>query len=157
MRVPLETTLNFDVSYFDCARSRRPRRTLLLPMADTQWPSVAMDQTHISDIPAFAGPAFMEGSCSTEESAKRAALMWKSVPTNMLQLPDHVRKADGDGDGLINKDEFKELMRQTTKNLGEKEMKRLFAQIDADGDGELTMAELKKLSDPSEKVKCEAR
>ena len=42
-------------------------------------------------------PAFLEGTCGTEELAARAASMWKSVPTNRMQLPEHLTAADADG------------------------------------------------------------
>ena len=42
-------------------------------------------------------PAFVEGSCTTEELALRCANLWKSVPTNCMQLKQNLTAADADG------------------------------------------------------------
>ena len=53
-----------------------------------------------------------------------------------MQLPQHVRNADADGDGMINRDEFDELLKKAgAKNLSIAEAKKLFEMADKDGDG----------------------
>ena len=42
-------------------------------------------------------PAFLEGTCTTEELASRCATLWKSVPTNLMQLKANLTAADADG------------------------------------------------------------
>ena len=65
-----------------------------------------------------------------------------------MQLTGVVKSADIDGDGLINKEEFKQLLAQAgAKGVSESDIAKLFAKADADGDGELTAAELKALTE----------
>ena len=74
--------------------------------------------------------------------------MWKNNPNNFMQLPTYVREADDDGDGLISKDEFRKLLSKSgLSNMSEKEAQALFAKVDADGDGDLTMVELKQIAE----------
>ena len=87
--------------------------------------------------------------CTTEQLAARAAKIWKSVPTNSMQLNSNVELADADGDGLIDQDEFQSLLEAAgAMGLTIDQAKKLFAQADKDGDGELTMEELKTLGAP---------
>ena len=95
----------------------------------------------------YVPPAFMEGKASTEEIAKRAASMWLSNPANKMQLPQNVALADADGGGTIDKSEFGDLLAQSGITAGGNDMAALFAEADKDGDGELTVDEIKTLGD----------
>jgi Ca2+-binding EF-hand superfamily protein len=88
-------------------------------------------------------PAFMEGSTSTEAMAARMAALWKSNPTNRMQLPQNMKAADADGDGKIDAgEEFYDLLGSVTDNkMSRSEMDKLFAEADKDGDGELDLEE----------------
>ncbi len=52
------------------------------------------------------GGKFIEGAMTTAEMAKRTAIMWKSNPTNRMQLKANVEAADADGSGTIDRGEF---------------------------------------------------
>ncbi len=91
---------------------------------------------------------FLEGACSTEDIAKNVARMWKGNPNSFMQLRSYVREADDDGDGLISKDEFRKLLDKSgLGNMSDSEARALFAKVDKDGDGDLTMAELKQIAE----------
>ena len=63
-------------------------------------------------------------------------------PANKMQLPSIQNECDADGDGLTDKAEFEEMLRAAGSNA---DSKLLFAQMDKDGDGVLTEAEIKAL------------
>ena len=74
-----------------------------------------------------------------------AALMWKSNPANAMTLPSNLAGADADGDGTIDRSEFSSLVAQSGAKGAD--LDKLFAQIDKDGDGELTAEEIALLQD----------
>ena len=76
------------------------------------------------------------------EEATSVAQAWLSHPANKMQLPSLQKMHDVDGDGLTNRDEFKELLKAVGQG-GDSDL--LFSQMDADGDGVLTEAEIKAL------------
>ena len=65
-----------------------------------------------------------------------------SHPANKMQLPSLQKAADTDGDGLVDKSEFKELLKAAGSGS---DANLLFDQMDVDGDGVLTEAEIKAL------------
>jgi len=85
-------------------------------------------------------PAYLEGATPTQTAASRTAAMWLSNPLNKHSLPMAAKAADTDGDGMVDKDEFKALFE------GNAQADKLFAMIDKDGDGNLTEDELKQLA-----------
>ena len=58
--------------------------------------------------------------------------MWKGNPNNYMQLPAHIRAADTDGDGLLNKDEFRAMLAQVGRSMSETEVQAIFAKADVD-------------------------
>ena len=80
-----------------------------------------------------------------DKLAAEAARAWKSCPTNAMQLKDNLQDADADGDGLIDKEEFKNLLANSGAMNADAAM--LFSMADKDGDGELTQLELQALAD----------
>ena len=101
------------------------------------------------------GGAFIEGVTPdfkvTEQTAaadaQLAANMWLKHPAYKMTLVSTQAGADADNDGLIDKEEFKALLSAAGYKGGSAQA--LFAQIDADGDGKLTDAEIKLLSQGS--------
>lgn len=92
------------------------------------------------------------GRKPTEDIAKAVAMTWLSSPGNKMQLNHLLTGADKDGDGTIDKDEFKELLASTGGGkLTDAQTKDLFAEFDADGDGELTALEIQQLQDKKRK------
>jgi hypothetical protein len=72
-------------------------------------------------------PSFWQKK-STEELAAEAAQGWLNYPPNKMSLPHYNKKADVDGDGLVDATEFQEL-------------------FDLDGDGKIS--QLEKVSSQS--------
>lgn len=76
--------------------------------------------------------------------------MWLSNPLNKYTLAQNNTAADADGDGLLSKDEFKELFDlDGDGNVSAAEQAKamaMFAQVDKDGDGQLTQKELQQLA-----------
>ena len=68
-----------------------------------------------------------------------AAELWKSNPANAMTLSGNVDAADADGDGKINVNEFKDLLAAAGANA---DVAKLFAELDKDGDGDLTAEEI---------------
>ena len=88
------------------------------------------------------------GRRPTEDIAAETARTWKSCPGNQMQLNNVLREADTDGDGTIDRDEFRTLLASTGGGkLSETDAQKLFAQFDEDGDGELTAYEIQKLQE----------
>jgi hypothetical protein len=87
----------------------------------------------------------LPASQQTEAQAASVAALWLSNPANKMMLPSNIAAADADGDGTIDKEEFKELL--AASGGAGANAAALFAQIDADGDGELTEEELRALAD----------
>jgi len=81
-----------------------------------------------------------------------AAKLWKLNASNNMTLPTHITHADEDGDGTIDIQEFKELLKKSGGNTANFE--QLFAKIDKDGDGELTAEEISTLLDARRKFKA---
>ena len=105
----------------------------------------------------------------TAALAKKTAELWIGNPANKMMLPEMMRAADASGDGLIDIDEARRLSALSSnsmlhgssvrsfvfarqfKVLMEKagavgDINKLFAEID-DGDGQLTISEVRKLAD----------
>ena len=80
-----------------------------------------------------------------------AAELWKSNPANAMTLPSNLTLADKDGDGTIDVNEFKDLLTATGASG---DVAKLFAQIDKDGDGNLTADEIALLQDRNRKFKA---
>ena len=62
----------------------------------------------------------------------------------LRRLPDSLKLADASGDGLIDANEFKDLM-AAAGAIGDSG--RIFAEIDKDGDGVLTADEVRLLAE----------
>jgi hypothetical protein len=92
-------------------------------------------------------PTFEVTQASVNEDARIAANMWMKAPANKMTIASVQQGVDADGDGQIDKTEFKELLRAS--GYTGKEAAALFAKIDKDGDGTLTQAEIKLLSQGS--------
>ena len=90
------------------------------------------------------------GATTTADKGARAASIWLSNTTNRLSLPSNNAKADKDGDGLLDNDEFTELFDlDGDGNISAFERakaEKLFKMVDKDGDGQLTKEELKQLA-----------
>ena len=80
-----------------------------------------------------------------EALAYETARAWKSCPQNSMQLKDKLQEADADGDGLIDKNEFANLLANSGAKNADAAL--LFSMADKDGDGELTQAELQALAE----------
>ena len=80
-------------------------------------------------------------------AAENIAAAWLAHPANKLQLPGLQKAADADGDGLINQEEFKDLLKAAGSGS---DASLLFAQMDADGDGVLDEAEIRALGQDSD-------
>lgn len=89
-------------------------------------------------------PSFQVTSDSVEADAKLAAKMWINAPVNKMTLASVQKGIDSNADGLIDQDEFKALLAAAGYKGGA--ANAIFAQMDADGDGTLTEAEIKVLS-----------
>lgn len=76
----------------------------------------------------------------TEALAAKAAQKWLGNPANKMQLPSSMFAADKSGDGVIDRSEFEGLMKQAGA-VGD--TSKLFASVDADGDGVLTADEVR--------------
>ena len=88
------------------------------------------------------------GRRPTEDIAAEVARTWKSCPGNHMQLKNVLQQADKDGDGTIDKDEFKDLIATAGgAAMSEAEAQKLFAQFDQDGDGELTALEIQQMQE----------
>ena len=74
-----------------------------------------------------------------------AAILWRSNPTNAMTLPSTMSAADADGDGTIDRSEFAGLLAQA--GGASANIEALFAQMDKDGDGELTAEEIAMLQE----------
>ena len=81
---------------------------------------------------------------SVQKEANTTANMWLRHPAYKMTLAALQKGADADGDGLIDAEEFKTLLKDS--GYGGAAYASLFARIDADGDGKLTEAEIKLLS-----------
>ena len=84
---------------------------------------------------ARAHQSFMSNNLSSNT-------IWKMQDKNNIAL------ADADGGGTIDKDEFAQLMKSAGGGAtNAQDMALLFAQVDADGDGELTEEEINQLDE----------
>ena len=77
------------------------------------------------------------------DNASSTAAAWMKHPANKMQLPSLQKHHDTDGDGLIDKDEFKTLLADA--GAAGADASALFNAMDVDGDGVLTEAEIKAL------------
>ena len=69
------------------------------------------------------------------------AANWKMNPVNAMTLPENVKFADDDNDGLIDRAEFEKLIKATgAQGL-------TFEMVDKDGSGYVTMEEIQKVQD----------
>ena len=73
--------------------------------------------------------------------------MWLKHPAYKMTLASTQKGVDANNDGLIDKDEFKDLL--AASGYKGAAAAALFASIDKDGDGTLTEAEIKLLSQGS--------
>ena len=90
-------------------------------------------------------PASFKVTKETADSdAQLAAQMWLKHPAYKMTLASSRKDADVNNDGLIDQQEFRDLLQSTGYHGGNSDA--LFAKIDADGDGKLTEAEIKFLS-----------
>jgi hypothetical protein len=66
-----------------------------------------------------------------------------------MLIPENIAKADTDGGGTIDKNEFGQLLAASGVEANSADMQSmlLFSEADKDGDGELTLEELKRLVD----------
>ena len=66
-----------------------------------------------------------------------------------MLIPENIARADTDGGGTIDKKEFGALLASSGVEANSADMQGmlLFSEADKDGDGELTLEELKKLVD----------
>ena len=90
-------------------------------------------------------------SQQAESLGAAAALLWKANPANNMSLPATIEAADADGDGTIDVDEFKVMLEKAGAGV---DVAKLFAQIDKDGDGELTAEEMQMLQDRNRRFKA---
>ena len=70
-----------------------------------------------------------------EKDAKINANMWLRHPAYKMTLASAREGADADGDGLIDREEFKALLQASGYTGGA--IQKIFATIDADGDGQV--------------------
>ena len=82
-----------------------------------------------------------------QADAALAAKMWRKHPSYKMTLAATQQGVDVNNDGLIDKDEFKELL--AASGYRGAAAAELFRQMDKDGDGTLTEAEIKLLSQGS--------
>ena len=99
------------------------------------------------DAEANANADFAVTAEQIEADALIVANMWKRAPANKMTLSAVQDGVDANNDGLIDADEFKALLAAGGYKGGG--AAGIFAAIDADGDGVLTEAEIKKLSQGS--------
>ena len=66
-----------------------------------------------------------------------------------MLIPENIARADADGGGTIDKREFGALLASSGVDTNSADMQAslLFAEADKDGDGELTLEELKRIVD----------
>jgi len=83
------------------------------------------------------------------EDANTTAQAWLGHPANKMQLPSLQKAHDEDGDGVTNRDEFKNLLKAA--GGGGADANILFEQMDADGDGFLTEEETKALGQDAQR------
>lgn len=97
------------------------------------------------------------GSPRSALSAKIGAVLLQ----RNLRVGDIIREWDEDNSGTIDPDEWHMHLRRLGVGMARKESDDLFAQLDPDGDGELTMEEmrkvLKKLSEMAIKAAAEEK
>ena len=93
-----------------------------------------------------ATPDFKATKESTASDAALAAKQWLGHPAYKMTLASTQKSVDLDNDGLIDRQEFRALMEASGYRGARAD--ELFQKID-DGDGKLTRAELKKLSQGS--------
>lgn len=84
----------------------------------------------------------------TQSGSPRDTPNRKNTIHKML-IPENIARADADGGGTIDKKEFGSLLASSGVNSNSADMQAtlLFAEADKDGDGELTLDELKRLVD----------
>jgi hypothetical protein len=132
------------------------------------WPGFAKDTKPVRPLDRSAaltgsndkwlttnGGAFVEGATpdfvvsgeTVQADAALAAKMWLKHPSYKMTLAATQQGVDVNNDGLIDKDEFKELL--AASGYRGAAAAELFRQMDKDGDGTLTEAEIKLLSQGS--------
>ena len=89
-------------------------------------------------------PDFKVTRADVEADAHVTSQMWLKHPAYKMTLASVQQGADADNDGLINAQEFRDLL--DASGYTGAGAAALFSQIDADGDGQLTEAEIKMLS-----------
>ena len=83
--------------------------------------------------------------------AEQTARIWSRCTQNKMTLSGVQQGIDANNDGLIDASEFKELL--AVAGYKGTAQEKLFAQMDADGDGVLTEAEIKVLQQGSATLK----
>ncbi|KAJ8321854.1 hypothetical protein KUTeg_000325, partial [Tegillarca granosa] len=101
--------------------------------------------------------AFFDKDENGKISATEIGIVMKSLGQNPSEkeLNDIVREVDKNGDGEIDFDEFFNMMlrKYQQKESGDEVIRRAFKVFDRDGDGQITMSELKSvLSHIGEKI-----
>ena len=89
-------------------------------------------------------PDFEVTAETINDEARLAAKLWIRHPAYKMTLASSQKGADADGDGVIDQQEFRDLLAQS--GYKGTNVNNIFAEIDADGDGKLTEAEIKLLS-----------
>lgn len=149
---------------FQLGSGRPAPRGCALPMASSVrvWPGFATKKKD-NFLPGFGPITHTAGGKSDgyldftatkekiEADAKLTADMWIRAPPNKMTLASVQTGVDANNDGLIDTDEFKQLLQASGYKGGNADA--IFAQIDADGDGTLTEAEIKLLSQGSSTLK----
>jgi hypothetical protein len=73
---------------------------------------------------------------------RNCAAMWKTSAVNSMRLTHVLFAADVDGDGTIDREEFRALV---AKHGGFRGSEEMFDKLDTDGDGTLDKKELQKM------------
>ena len=110
------------------------------------WSDDFLAGTRRAKLPAIADTntvPFLASPNVVSQDASKTAALWLANPANKMQLPSMQQAFDVDGGG-ISMDEWRGLLKAAGSSAS---AEALFAQMDKDGDGQLTEAEIKTLRD----------